>query len=643
MPYRVLLSIGCNDYQNMNKLAGAETDANNIHSELTASALSCIKPEHSLLVLSPSLNDIREALEELQDRFNEIESLTIFFAGHGGVVNGSYYLCMCDTRNDRMSTTGLALSHLFEFINDIKAAHCNLIIDACEAGGMISDMGSLLKPEVIGKARSCGVSIFVSSASDQVASEDNSGGWGTTAILQILRGEADTGCRAPFLDLLDIGRAAAQNVSINSAGKQLPSVWGMNLYGPMPIFGNPHAATSIPSSLLQVTGISPTSIAGMVIGNRSSEVLGLMFAPASELTPEKLYDKLIQSIEPLEKIPGAAATFVESVWRSLEVSIKRQPNSFARVELTATCMSFLLSSATVDASSKNCIRRLAEDLFIEMHDVLQRIVDMLEENPKSLCRHGIPDLFYLPQRITRVLGWIGTAFYIAKQYGLDTAKLRGLAIKFNIFVADYYAASATGMSESEIPFLAVFLLTAKELGETEICELIISSLYNALIENEGALARPDLAPRDVLSYLHARAVNNLEAQRNLSSHPSESLAFVILMGEVLSLQDLINFNLELLDHSHFYMFIPNDHAQFSFPCVENGLNHVFQIGHGVWEVKDLVSRWRASCFPQLARDESLKITEVTIGALCSALIFPNRVPWYLFIGTALDPFQEPLK
>jgi hypothetical protein len=249
-------------------------------------------------------------------------------------------------------------------------------------------------------------------------------------------------------------------------------------------------------------------------------------------------------------------------------------------------------------------------------------------------------LFYLPLRITRVLGWIGAALYIAKQYNLDIAELRALGIKFSGYISDHYAASATGMSESEIPFLAAFLLTANEQGDTDICELVISSLYNALIENDGALARADLTPDNVLGYLRARANNDLEAQREFSSHPAESLAFVLLMGEVLSLQDLINYNLEYLDHSHLHVFIPNDHTQFSLPCIENGLNHVFQIGHGVWGVSDLVSRWRISCAPQLALDASLKTAEVRIGALCSAFIFPNRIPWYLFMGTALDPIQE---
>jgi hypothetical protein len=275
-----------------------------------------------------------------------------------------------------------------------------------------------------------------------------------------------------------------------------------------------------------------------------------------------------------------------------------------------------------------------------MHVVLADKVEMLQKKPKSLCHHGMPDLFYLPQRISRVLGWCGAALYIAKQYGLDITELKEIGVKINQYIVDYYAASAAGMSESETPFWAIFLLTANVYGENEISEQIVSSLFNSLIENGGALAKADLPPSDVLDYLQARANNDEGALMGFSAHPSESLAFVLLMGEVLSLQDLINFNLEYLDYSHLNIFIPNDYTQFSLPCIENGRNHVFQIGHGVWQVQDLVSRWRTSCAPQLASDASLKILEVKIGALCSALIFPNRIPWYLFMGTALDPIQE---
>lgn len=365
MSARVLLSIGCDDYQHMQKLGGAEVDASSIHKELTSGELSCIRPEDAYLLKSPTKDQLGGALLNLQDQYGEIESFTIFFAGHGGEANDSYFLCLSDSRADRLSTTGFALSHLFEYLNELKAAHCNVIIDACNAGGMVSNLNILLKPEMMGKAKTFGVSFFVSSASDQYASENNHGGFGTVAILKVLRGEIDTGSRAPYLDLVDIGRPAAEHVTDITAGKQMPSVWGVNLYGHMPLFGNPHASETPTSSLLAITGILPSSPAGRAISDHAAALYTLMFAPEHELSPEKLFPVLSRFVQRLDTIPGAAGIFIEGIWRSLEKSARRQANSFAHIELSATCISLLLASSQRDENSAICIAGLAHEVVDE--------------------------------------------------------------------------------------------------------------------------------------------------------------------------------------------------------------------------------------------------------------------------------------
>ncbi|WP_240338863.1 caspase family protein [Pseudomonas viridiflava] len=176
MPSRMLLSIGCDVYQHLNSLNGAVLDAEAIHLELSEGEHNLIKAEDACLLRSPTTAQLVDALGAIQDRYSELESLTIFFAGHGGESNGSYYLCLADTREDRLSTTGYPLSRLFEFLNELKAAHCNIIIDACNAGGMVADLHSLLKPAVIGRSNTFGVSIFISSAADQYATENAQGG-----------------------------------------------------------------------------------------------------------------------------------------------------------------------------------------------------------------------------------------------------------------------------------------------------------------------------------------------------------------------------------------------------------------------------------------------------------------------------------
>lgn len=626
---KVLLCIGCDDYQSLNKLSGAERDALAIHTALSTGPLSNIKPADAYLLDSPARHQLDATLLDIQDRYDEIESFTLFFAGHGGEANESYFLCLSDTRADRLSTTGFALSRLFEFFNELKAAHCNVIIDACNAGGMVSNLGILLKPEVIGKAKTFGVSFFVSSAADQYAGETSRGGYGTLALLKVLDGEIDTGSRARMLDLVDIGRPAAQYVAEQTQGGQMPSVWGVNLYGHMPLFGNPHATDNPTSSLLGLTGISPASLGGQAISSQSAELYALMFAPEHELTPEKLFPVLTKFVDRLADIPNSVAPFIGGIWQSLEKSTGRHANSFSRVELSATCIALLLGTSHKDSTSRDCIEGLAHEIVGEVEHLLRDIVQGLQENPSSLCRHGIPDLFYLPQRISRILGWAGAAVHLARELGISNAPLREALEQLSVFLMEHYASVCAGMSEDEAPYWAAFLTAIKTDDLNGLGELVVSTLINALVEHEGRLARPLLPGKDAYAYLKARADKDSAALKPLCNSPSEALSLVFLMSGRHSLEEELDYNLTSLDHAHLNIFIPQSYLEFSQPFVPNGINHVFQIGHKVWTVADVAERWKTACIPQMENDTSLRHATTRIGALCASLIFPDRVPWFL--------------
>ncbi len=628
---KVLLSIGCDDYQHLNKLTGAERDAFSIHTALSTGLLSSIKPADSYLLNSPTRHHLDAMLLDIQDRYDEVESFTLFFAGHGGEANDSYFLCLSDTRVDRLSTTGFALSRLFEYFNELKAAHCNVIIDACNAGGMVSNLGILLKPEVIGKAKTFGVSFFVSSAADQYAGETSAGGYGTLALLKVLGGQIDTGSRAKMLDLVDIGRPAAQYVAEQTQGSQMPSVWGVNLYGHIPLFGNPHASENPTSSLLGLTGILPTSPAGQAISCHSAELYTFMFAPEHELTPDKLFPVLTKFVDRLADIPSSVGVFIGGVWQFLEKSTEHHANSFSRVELSATCVALLLQSSQKDSTARDCIEGLAHEIVREVEHLLYGIVDKLREHPSSLCRHGIPDLFYLPQRISRILGWTGAAIHLARELGISEARLREALEHLSVFLLEYYACTCAGMSEDEAPYWATFLSAIKTDDLNGLGELIVSTLINALVEHEGRLARPLLPAADVYAYLKARADKDSTALKPLSNSPSETLALVLLISGRHSLEEELDYNLASLDHAYLNIFIPQSYLEFSQPFVPNGINHMFQIGHKVWTVADVAERWAEVCKPQMDEDLSLRDSITRIGAICASLIFPNRVPWFLLI------------
>ncbi|MFP3995126.1 caspase family protein [Pseudomonas capeferrum] len=628
---KVLLCIGCDDYQSLKKLTGAERDAISIHAALCTGPMSNIQPVDTYLLKSPARHDLDATLLQIQDRYDEIESFTLFFAGHGGEANDSYFLCLSDTRGDRLSTTGFALSRLFEYFNELKAAHCNVIIDACNAGGMVSNLSILLKPEVIGKAKTFGVSFFVSSAADQYAGETNRGGYGTLALLKVLDGEIDTGSRAGMLDLVDMGRSAAQYVAEQTQGRQMPSVWGVNLYGHMPLFSNPHAADKPASSLLGLTGILPTSLAGQAISSHSAELYTLMFAPENELTPDKLFPVLARFVDRLAEIPNSTGVFIGGIWQSLEKSAGRHANSFSRVELSATCIALLLQSSQKDTTARDCIEGLAHEIVRDVERLLCAIAQGLRENPGSLCRHGIPDLFYLPQRISRILGWAGAAVHLARELGIRDAALREVLEQLSVLLIEHYASTCAGMSEDEAPYWSAFLTAIKADDLNGLGELVVSTLINALVEHDGRLARPLLPAEDVYAYLKARADKDSVALSTLSNSPSETLALVLLISGRHSLEEELDYNLASLDHAHLNIFIPQSYLDFSQSFVPNGINHVFQIGQKVWTVADVVQRWEAVCKPQMDSDSSLRDPATRIGAICASLLFPNRVPWFLLI------------
>lgn len=129
-----LIAIGCNDYASgtLSNLSGAENDASNIYKCLVESDYSIYDKHKSKVLTSPSVADVRNELENIlfgDDQAPDI--VTLFFAGHGGVATGTYYLCLSNTRSDRMSFSALSLSEIFRMLSSSDVKHVNLVIDAC--------------------------------------------------------------------------------------------------------------------------------------------------------------------------------------------------------------------------------------------------------------------------------------------------------------------------------------------------------------------------------------------------------------------------------------------------------------------------------------------------------------------------------
>ena len=146
---RILVAVGCDRYDQLSELRGAEHDARAMHDQL-AGTHGDYDANISCLMLSPTVEAIVSTLSGLPFGTGDIQTLTFFFAGHGGEKSGTYYLCARDTDPNRLSTTGLALNRLLSVITELRPLQANVIVDACQSGGAMLDTAALLRADALG-------------------------------------------------------------------------------------------------------------------------------------------------------------------------------------------------------------------------------------------------------------------------------------------------------------------------------------------------------------------------------------------------------------------------------------------------------------------------------------------------------------
>lgn len=109
---RALLAVGCNTYDYLTALDGAETDAKRVFDQLTDENVGNYSPAASTLLLSPTMPELKEAIERILYSIGKIDTFTYFFAGHGEIRPTGFYICLRDTRLDRLGTSAWTCDEL---------------------------------------------------------------------------------------------------------------------------------------------------------------------------------------------------------------------------------------------------------------------------------------------------------------------------------------------------------------------------------------------------------------------------------------------------------------------------------------------------------------------------------------------------
>ncbi len=636
---RIFLGISSSSYEDgehLPLLEGTIADGRNIEQALLNNSLGDYDANLSRLLVSPTLLELRNTIKEILFREDKIDCFTLYFAGHGISHMGTYYLCVCDTFTDKLSATALPLNDIFNVINETQPLQTNIIIDACEAGGLVGDLASLIKPEVFGNANSPSVSLFGSCMRDEGAEEDKDvGGVATQKLLKYLTGEASIDTRWPFLDLVQIGRSVSVDLK-NQNYEQTPVVWGLSLTGISTFSKNPHyhSAASTASATINMHTLVSSDL-DLIHGEREKIWLQYIKIPETGVTLT-LVKSLVSTVNGLKEkgmIPAKIGSFLLGTAEGLSMRVSERQDVFSEIEVLASCCAAFLPIIEEPDVEQSFLVLLNKILQNSAGAFEKLEADLMEDSALLGSCSGLNDLYCLPIRISKILGWMALIKKIQSDLGASEILPDDRTATILEKITSNYTLSFVCVSDEQAPYLMLFSQMRGIAEQNETFLFPMRCYLNDFIERKGKVAVSNISGKDVLNYLIGRRNNNYSGITDILAQPSELLSVLLNAAACASMDGEIDPYMQKIDHLPFNIFLAEDVSTFSEARIENGTNITMTIGSeagaGVFTLDDFRQNFANICSPRIQSLRNDKKPETIIAVALASFMIPDRVPWVL--------------
>lgn len=476
---RVAICIGCNDYRALKPLRGAEEDARRMFAVMVNPDLGGYDKSSSVLLLSPSIADVRSALESILYGTNDVTDFTLFFAGHGGVVHDTLYLCLRDTKLPSIAISGLGFAELAKIVVAAKPSQANFVLDACNSAGLGFDLAAILRQSLTGTAETTGVAALAAAAANEYAAEVPEGGAFTTALLRILQGHQFVQRQKPYLDIPEIG--AVLRPDGEEDRQQTVSAWVLNLQGPNRFSLNPHYHDDIVGHhdyVIEALG-KRLSLSRADVAAAKRATLELQGKVDEQGLAQEL-ERLSANLEPEE-----ATLLLAGLAEGMAQQARNSPDPFAEGRVLGVYLGQLLRFAEHPGAAHR-LTTLRDRAATADLAALHKLDHQLREyRYRLLSTDSLADLYFLPIRVADVLGRIGASLLLDDMPDSEVEFLAALTRN----ILEFYGNSIVALSEEQAAPLAVFITVAWNRGWIDVAEEVIGRLYNDTIENFGRVAR----------------------------------------------------------------------------------------------------------------------------------------------------------
>jgi hypothetical protein len=609
-----LISVGCNRYEHAKDLSGAENDATRIFRLLTDPKHGDCDASRSAFVASPDFHEFRQEVFRIASQIGEGDVLTFFFAGHGVVKNGIFYICLRDTCPDLAGATAFPLSSLLSIIQEANPRHANILIDACNSGGVLGDFKRALSPDSVGDARTTGISLLAACAQDQFAYEEDGRGVFTSQVVGCIEGATFVQDGTSEIDLTEIAGVVAQKMALSE--EQTPVFWGLNLTGRPNFCRNQHVSEDNPLRRV-LAEAAPLSLSSTL--KRRFQEIHMQLDDAWDAG--KLRQAISEFFDQSSLSDTMRLSFSNQILHSLRIKARSVEDPFREIEVAAACLAPLLESCARSEAAEAFIvqecRVLADTVFEKTKSVLS---SMEEDEFALLGETGFGEFYLLPVRISKLLGWLGWAQLVRRHFhdGSDSDLLRRLLDHVNL----KYSGSLRSMSDVQAPYLIACCGAALGTSAHEQAEELVGYLLADAFETRGSIAAHDLDEEKLIEFLISRSEGDSLKQRYFAN-PS-SLAFALIyVAALFNLDEAADSGFVELDHLNTNAFIPATYSAYFKDRIQDGCNVTIRIGHDAWSTEDFRS---ISAKIEWPVPESPAVS--MLSGACS-LVFPDRVAWHI--------------
>ncbi len=630
---RIAIVIGVDEYDDPDllQLGGAQIDADNVFQALVDQNQGQHHPEKSLKLLSPTLAELRGALQEsVYD--HELTAFTFFFAGHGLVVGGSHYLCLRDTRLDRLAASALSFSEILRLVGDAQPANANIIVDACQSGGVVHDLNTVINPSLLGETGTPSICVIAASMSNQKAGEDDRGGFLTRQLLRCVSGNERIQNSRSHLNLIEIGERISQLV-IDEYPDQSPVCWGLNLFGTSQFCVNPHFEGGEPSYVYELANIPPASASGALVRGEAKNLWRMAEDLPSGFSPSSLIKEIRSTSDHLPPKGGSRPAFVSGLAQTLPQRASQSKNVMCRSEVLACCIVALLKDTEKSLEAREVMSELLDQFVYVTGECIDIAVSAIEVEKFNILsnRGGLSDLFFVPIRLSKLLGWVSALGLIQDKLKKNIYDVKS---KIEIIIELYkinYICSLASVSEEQAPHILISFEAIRKFSLLGAAEPIIGCYVNDFVSNHGRISEPGLKGADILRFLLCRANGDYSTAHSVIRQPSELLSVLLKWISDASLDEILDPHMKSLDHESMNVFVPSSYWDFGDLLIEHGKNLSFQIGGdvgvGIFTVEDFRGGYRDYCQDEIKKAKAFDDDVVQCGAILASMLLPDRVPW----------------